>query len=149
MNESQTPPALESATDEQIIDYAQKRIEMPAKVLRYVILASLAMMVLAYVQFIVSVNQGQVELERSKIPMTLVVTALSITVTLLTLEATWMMARLRNYHYVRAMVILVALPFISPCCILCLPFGIWSMIALHDPYVRKAFELTAATTRGT
>jgi hypothetical protein len=50
------------------------------------------------------------------------------------------MLKLRNRGLAMAGAILGMIPVISPCCILGLPFGIWSVTVMNDPEVQRAFR---------
>ena len=50
------------------------------------------------------------------------------------------MKKLESYGLAMTASILAMLPFVSPCCILGLPFGIWAIVALGKPEVKSAFE---------
>jgi len=50
------------------------------------------------------------------------------------------MQRLENHSLAVVASILALLPFTSPCCVLGLPFGIWSLVVLYRPDVRAAFH---------
>ncbi len=49
------------------------------------------------------------------------------------------MMSLRRYPLAVTAAVLSMIPMISPCCLLGLPFGIWSLIVLLQPDVRSAF----------
>jgi hypothetical protein len=49
------------------------------------------------------------------------------------------MVRLRSYLWSMVVVWLVVIPFLSPCFITAIPFGIWGIAVLRDPAVRSAF----------
>ena len=50
------------------------------------------------------------------------------------------MKELRSYGLAMAGAILGMLPYLSPCCLLGLPFGIWALVVLADPAVKAAFR---------
>jgi hypothetical protein len=50
------------------------------------------------------------------------------------------MLKLRSYGLAMTGSILSLIPCISPCCILGIPFGIWSLIVLLRPEVKQAFH---------
>jgi len=50
------------------------------------------------------------------------------------------MLRLRNRGLAITAAVLGAIPAISPCCLLGLPFGIWALTVLNDPQVQRAFR---------
>jgi hypothetical protein len=55
------------------------------------------------------------------------------------LSGAWSMMRLRGYGYAMASTIVAMLPC-TLCCLLGLPFGIWSLVVLCRPDVRDAFR---------
>jgi len=50
------------------------------------------------------------------------------------------MKELKDYNLAIAASILVMVPCLSPCCILGLPVGIWSLLVLTQPEVKAAFS---------
>jgi uncharacterized BrkB/YihY/UPF0761 family membrane protein len=50
------------------------------------------------------------------------------------------MRNLRKFGTARAAAIVAAIPFIGPCCLLGIPFGIWALVALGKPGVKELFE---------
>jgi hypothetical protein len=50
------------------------------------------------------------------------------------------MRNLERYHLALTSSVLIMVPCLSPCCVLGLPFGIWSLIVLNDPFVKSAFQ---------
>jgi phage FluMu protein Com len=52
----------------------------------------------------------------------------------------WQMRGLRSYGLAMTASILSMIPYVSPCCLLGLPFGIWSIVVLNDPDVKNAFD---------
>ena len=50
------------------------------------------------------------------------------------------MKQLRNYQQARSAAIVAAIPCLGPCCLLGIPFGIWSLNVLSAPDVQSAFE---------
>src|SRR5262249_22077855 len=50
------------------------------------------------------------------------------------------MKKLENYGLALAASILAIIPCISPCCLLSLPFGIWSVVVLSRHDVKEAFR---------
>jgi hypothetical protein len=50
------------------------------------------------------------------------------------------MRNLKNFEIARAAAIVAMVPFLGPCCILGIPFGIWAFITLGKPGVRDAFH---------
>ncbi len=50
------------------------------------------------------------------------------------------MISLRWYPLAIAGSVLATIPMVSPCCLLGLPFGIWSLVVLLQPDVKSAFS---------
>jgi hypothetical protein len=50
------------------------------------------------------------------------------------------MRALESYGFAMTITILAMIPCISPCCLLGLPIGIWSLVVLLDPNVKSAFR---------
>ena len=57
-----------------------------------------------------------------------------------TILGAWQMLRLRSYGSAIAGSILAMLNFQECCCLLGIPFGIWSLVVLSRPGVRDAFR---------
>lgn len=49
------------------------------------------------------------------------------------------MMRLRNRGLAMTACVLAVIPCVGPCFLLGLPFGIWGLVAMNDPDVRRAF----------
>jgi hypothetical protein len=60
----------------------------------------------------------------------------------LIIYASVQMQRLESFGFVMAMSIAVMLPCVTPslCCIIGLPFGIWSLVVLNQPDVKSSFQ---------
>lgn len=52
----------------------------------------------------------------------------------------WAMIRLQSRGLALTACILAVIPCLGPCFILGIPFGIWGMVVLNDPRVRRAFD---------
>jgi phage FluMu protein Com len=50
------------------------------------------------------------------------------------------MKSLENYALAMAVSIIAMIPCLGPCCLLGIPFGIWSLVVLLDPQVKAAFR---------
>ena len=50
------------------------------------------------------------------------------------------MKNLSSSGLATAAAIIATIPCLSPCCPLCLIFGIWSLVAMSDPEVKAAFQ---------
>jgi len=49
------------------------------------------------------------------------------------------MKQLRSYQAAWAAAIVATIPCVGPCCLLAIPFGVWSIIVLGKPEVKSAF----------
>ena len=45
-----------------------------------------------------------------------------------------------DYGVAKAAAIVAIIPFVSPCCLIGIPFGIWAVVVLNKPHVRAAFR---------
>lgn len=50
------------------------------------------------------------------------------------------MKNMKDYGVARAAAIVAIIPFVGPCCLIGIPFGIWAVIVLSKPHVRAAFR---------
>lgn len=50
------------------------------------------------------------------------------------------MMRLRSYPIAFSAAVVATIPMLGPCCILGIPFGIWALVVLAKPEVKRAFE---------
>ena len=73
-------------------------------------------------------------------PFNLPLNLLALILSVLTLMAGIKMLQRRSYGLVMAGVIVGMLPCLSGCCCTGLPFGIWALIVLSNPEVRKSFH---------
>ena len=64
----------------------------------------------------------------------------SLVVGALIIFGAYKMMKLESYGLALAASILVMIPFLSPCCCLGLPVGIWSIIVLMNDEVKAAFH---------
>jgi hypothetical protein len=65
---------------------------------------------------------------------------LGIIIAVLIIVGTIKMKKLESYGFAMTVSILAMIPCISPCCLLGLPFGIWSIVVLSQPDVKDAFR---------
>lgn len=63
-----------------------------------------------------------------------------IVISALAIYAGLQMKNLRAYQLSFIASIAVMLPCVSPCCIIGLPIGIWSLVVLNDPAVKSSFQ---------
>jgi hypothetical protein len=70
----------------------------------------------------------------------IVLNAVGIAIGVVILLGALKMKRLENWGWAMASSILALAPCISPCCIVGLPIGIWSLVVLAKPEVKGAFR---------
>lgn len=70
----------------------------------------------------------------------MVSSAIGLLIAGLVIYASIEMRNLRQWGLAMAASILVMVPCISPCCIIGLPMGIWSLIVLQKPEIKAAFR---------
>jgi len=69
-----------------------------------------------------------------------VMNAIAIVIGVVVIIGALKMKNLENYGFAMAASIIAMVPCISPCCVLGLPFGIWSVVVLSDVHVKAAFR---------
>ncbi len=50
------------------------------------------------------------------------------------------MIKKKDHGIAKAASIVAIIPFLGPCCLLGIPFGIWALVVLNKPHVRSAFD---------
>ena len=50
------------------------------------------------------------------------------------------MMQVKSHSMAKAAAIISCVPCLTGCCLLGIPFGIWTLVVLNDPTVRQAFE---------
>jgi hypothetical protein len=73
-------------------------------------------------------------------PIAIINQGINIILYLIILIGAIKMKGLENYGFAMTVSIIALIPCISPCCILGLPFGIWSLVVLSDPIVKSSFK---------
>jgi uncharacterized membrane protein YphA (DoxX/SURF4 family) len=76
-----------------------------------------------------------------------IVSLISIAVAPIIIFGSIRMMRAQNYPVAILAAILAMIPLSSVCCILGFPLGLWALIVLRDPDVRKAFQSPPTTNR--
>jgi hypothetical protein len=76
-----------------------------------------------------------------------IVSLISIAVAPIIIFGAIRMMRAQNYPVAILAAILAMIPLSSVCCILGFPLGLWALIVLRDPDVRKAFQSPPTTNR--
>jgi len=73
-------------------------------------------------------------------PLALAQAGVGLVLSIIVLVGAIKMKNLENYGLAMAASIIAMIPCISPCCLLGLPFGIWSLVVLSDPAVKSSFK---------
>ncbi len=85
--------------------------------------------------------QGRNDFQMFFTPPVLIGTgAFALVMGVLVLIGAMKMKRLESYSLAMTSAIVALIPCISPCCILGLPFGIWALVVLNDPFVKASFR---------
>jgi hypothetical protein len=71
---------------------------------------------------------------------------MNLVVSIIILIGAQKMKKLESYGFAKAAAIIAMIPFVSPCCLLGLPFGIQSLNALNEPEVKAAFDARTMPT---
>lgn len=69
----------------------------------------------------------------------LVMNVIGIVVGIVVILGALKMRRLESYGMAMTASIIVMIPCVSPCCLIGIPFGIWSLVVLNDSDVKDAF----------
>jgi hypothetical protein len=73
-------------------------------------------------------------------PIALAQSSVGIILSIVVLIGAIKMKGLENYGFAMAASIIALIPCVSPCCLLGIPFGIWSLVVLSDPIVKSSFK---------
>jgi hypothetical protein len=66
--------------------------------------------------------------------------ALGVGLAILVLAGGMKMRKLESFGLAMAASIIAIVPCFSPCCLLGIPFGIWALVVLNDPFVKSSFK---------
>jgi len=121
------------------VDEAHRKVQGPAIALLIVFGICLGLLVFGIVFMLIdrqAIGPG------ANLPFAVVLVAYVIQgiVNVIILVAAVKMKNLESYGWSMTGSILAMIPFLSPCCLLGLPFGIWALVVLNDPIVRQGFE---------
>ena len=83
---------------------------------------------------------GNINLDELAGPFNIAIAIIGLPVGVLMLIGAMKMKKLESYGLAMAGAIVGMLPYLSPCCILGLPFGIWALVVLADGSVKAAFR---------
>jgi len=131
--------------------YAASRVAGPATALSVVMAIGIALAILgtAVNLFIAGFGAGfgpGAQGPQEPFPMVfsgginVVLGALQTIIGILVIVGALKMKRLESYGFAMAAAVLSMIPYLSPCCCLGLPFGIWAIVVLSDGQVRAAFR---------
>lgn len=73
-------------------------------------------------------------------PFGVITTVFGLVLSALILMGAFKMRSLRSYELCMTSAILVALPCLTPCCLVGLPLGIWALVVLRKPEVKSQFH---------
>ena len=68
------------------------------------------------------------------------IAALVFVTNAITIYGAIQMKNLRNYSMAKTAAVLSVIPCLSPCYFLGIPFGIWALVTLNNPDVRRRFQ---------
>ena len=122
----------------QTVTAVAERVRAPAICLIVLSSVCLAILGLAMMIFVLAAAVGEAD-DVSSV-LNLLMGLVQLGVSLVMLVGAINMLKLRNRGLAMAGAILGMIPVISPCCILGLPFGIWSVTVMNDPEVQRAFR---------
>jgi hypothetical protein len=132
--------------------FAQQRVAGPATALIVTAVLGLIGNTLSLVVFLVILSQRNAlpandSFDDPTIYMNLAVAVIGLPVGAVMLIAAMKMKKLESYGLAMAGAILGMIPYLSPCCLLGLPFGIWALVVLADGSVKAAFRNRARVSQ--
>jgi hypothetical protein len=74
------------------------------------------------------------------VPISIVVGVISIFAQIFILLAGINMLRLRGRTMIIVGAIVASIPFMTPCCVTGMPFGIWALIVMNDPRAKQMIQ---------
>jgi hypothetical protein len=142
-NPYQSPMSPAYLGPSQADPFAKQRVAGPATALIVTAVLGLiqnvlALLMTAVIAFGLPPN-GNVE---DAIPL-FIISIIGVPGGILMLIAALKMKKLESYGLAMAGAILGMIPYLSPCCLLGLPFGIWALVVLADSSVKAAFHRSA------
>lgn len=134
--------------DYPTFDYAERRVSGPATALLVTSALTVALTLLALVfdlWLLLSGAAGELEQPRGMSKETQVTiraawTFLMLLTSAVILAGALQMKRLRGRGLPTMACILALIPCLGPCFVVGIPFGIWGLVVLNDPQVRRAFD---------
>jgi phage FluMu protein Com len=125
--------------------FAAQRVAGPATALIVTAVLGLIGNVLALgmIAFVLSQRSrmgGNIVLDDFSGGLNLAVAVIGLPVGVVMLISAIKMKKLESYGLAMAGAILGMIPYLSPCCLLGLPFGIWALVVLSDGSVKAAFR---------
>jgi hypothetical protein len=135
--------------DEPIADveYAINKVSGPAVALIIVTTIGLITIILciAFDCFLLAggldhLNRNRIQEQRPQILVRVVWSVFILASNIVTIIGAYKMKQLQNPSLAYTACILSVIPFLGPCCIFGIPFGIWGLVAMSDPEVKRAFS---------
>jgi hypothetical protein len=134
--------------DDRTFEYARGRVSGPATALIVVSAISSALLLLALavdIWLLVSGVAGEMAQPRgmpkeTQVTIRAVWAFLMLATGAVILIGAVRMMGLRSRGLSMVACVLALVPCLGPCFVLGIPFGIWGLVALNDPRVRRAFE---------
>jgi hypothetical protein len=127
--------------------YALQRVSSPATCLIITAVLGLGLHLLGIVGSMLNVGLAGAGMHRNHMPdmfftgpVALAQSSIGIILSIVVLIGALKMKGLENYGFAMAASIIALIPCVSPCCLLGLPFGIWSLVVLSDPIVKSSFK---------
>ena len=144
----QTPPGHVPAQGAQATQYyAIGRVTGPAVSLIVTAVVGLALHVVGILAVIFKVGMAGAMMHKNAMPEILVSgptalaqTSIGLVLSIVVLIGAIKMKNLESYGFAMAASIVALFPCIGPCCLLGIPFGIWSLVVLSDPAVKSSFK---------
>jgi O-antigen ligase len=122
----QTPPA--------------ERLRAPAIVLLVLASITAALRVAATAFQLIVIGQGLEQIDGIQVTANIAGNGMALLLNIATAIGAYKMMRLESYSAAMTAAIISVIPLCSPCLIIGIPFGIWAIVVLNDPYVKAAFR---------
>lgn len=138
------PPAGRGRGRRSGYEEARRRVQGPA----IAMMITFGLTLVALMIFLPIAMAGPVARQNNRMPfpmggppgLILVMGAVQAIICIVIIAGAWQMRGLKSYGLAMTGSILAMIPYISPCCLLGLPFGIWSIVVLNDDNVKNAFR---------
>jgi hypothetical protein len=122
----QTPPA--------------ERVKAPAIVLMVLAIITAVLRVAGTSFQLMMLGQGLEDPDGIKLTANIAGNGMALLLNIATAIGAYKMMRLEAYSAAMTAAIISVIPLCSPCLVIGIPFGIWAIVVLNDPYVKAAFK---------